>query len=142
LRLGRFRGNLSEKKSEKQNSPVNGKKFAENCCLLGNPGNPEKKRDTGKSWGEEVMSVNTADKGNKVQKKVEKSGKATIKRMIFLILISNTSRYPWFKGTKLLPAEITSRGTVTTHPHSIGVPKIDHRMKVSLQILAQTLIWR
>jgi hypothetical protein len=48
LRFERSRDNLSEKKNEKQNSPINGKKSAARSSALVNLRKPEKNKDIGK----------------------------------------------------------------------------------------------
>jgi hypothetical protein len=88
------------------------------------------------------LQANTGELKEGKFKEYRKNGKHKIKPMIFLILISDSSRYPCFNSSEQLPSEKTPRRTVGTHPRSPEVPNIYHRMKDSLPTLAVTFIYR
>jgi hypothetical protein len=57
-------------------------------------------------------------KEQKLREYRKQNGKTKMKRMIFLILIGDISRYVRFYHPEQLPTEITPRATVGTYPRS------------------------
>jgi hypothetical protein len=76
----------------------------------------------------------------KQSSKTSKKAKPKIKRMLFVILIDNSSRYLSLIDVEQFPSEITHRETVETHPRSNGGPIFHHWMKARLQTFDRTKI--